>query len=222
MSRAPITQKDTGKLIGEEKDFELKAVKPNRWNPNRMSSFQMESLKQELMTTGWLRSMKLLVWGSDENGEVRNIIIDGEHRWKLGKQLGFKVAPMVFLHGITEIEAKKLTIKIDHKRGTPDNSALSDLLISIREELDVETYSLEMGIDVEALTKLLKIDVPVVESGLQPSTVTRIPKVTIEFSTSEKRDQFKAFVAKVTSLKGDTPAGDILCEKFKIKMVEVG
>lgn len=215
-------------MTGVDRDFPLSKIRPNGWNPNKMSAFMLRSFEQELVDTGWLRSMKILVWGKDEKGIERNIIIDGEHRWKIGRKLGYRTVPMVFMDGLTEAQAKRLTIRI-RKQGEYDAEDLSRLLQEpeVRGDLDLDAYSLMMGIGEAELGFLLGAsDVPPGgnppagsgPTGTQPTPITRGPKVTLEFSSSEKRDAFKTYLAKLAT--GDAaklPGGDLLCDKLHIK-----
>jgi hypothetical protein len=146
----------------------LDAVKPNTWNPNTLTPFERESLKQGLRTDGWLYSHALLIWRTDDKGEVRNVIIDGEHRWLVARELGFVEGPMVYLDGITEYEAKKLTIKVDAKRGHFDDELLTKLLKEIQPNHDVATIAIDLGIADATLAKLLSPEPP--KQGKGPKT----------------------------------------------------
>ena len=162
---------DAPHFTGEERECALSKVKPNTWNPNSMTPFMFNSFEHELRTTGWLRSYKLLVWGKDEKGVEQNIIIDGEHRWKVGRKLGFKVVPMVFLDGITEAEAKRLTIKA-RKQGTINMDDLSTLLQEpgVHMGMDIDSYALDMGFEVPEMSNLLHLD-------MIPATVAPVVEV---------------------------------------------
>jgi hypothetical protein len=112
-----------------------------------------ESLKHGLKEDGWLSSQALLVWGSDEKGKSKNVIIDGEHRWTVALELGFKEGPMVFLHKITEAKAKKLTAALNNKHGQRDDEKMGALLRSI--QADEAPTALDVGIENDRLMKLL-------------------------------------------------------------------
>jgi hypothetical protein len=131
----------------------LNGVKPNNWNPNRMTEFQVASTRDGLMRDGWLAAYALLVWGTDEKGRERNIIIDGEHRWRIACELGFTEGPMVFLHGVTEKRAKEMTIELDNKRGRFDNVALRDLIVDIGVD---DGLAFRLGFDDETFNALMK------------------------------------------------------------------
>jgi ParB-like chromosome segregation protein Spo0J len=106
----------------------LETVAPNDWNPNRMTELQVESTRDGFRRHGWLASYALLVWGTDERGREQNIIIDGEHRWRIAREMGFREGPMVFMYGVTKAQAIELTIELDAKRGRFDDVALRDAI----------------------------------------------------------------------------------------------
>jgi hypothetical protein len=130
----------------------LESVQPNTWNPNRMTEFQIESTRAGLLTDGWLAAYALLVWGTDEKGVERNIIIDGEHRWRIARDLGFVEGPMVFLTGVTAKRAKEMTIEFDAKRGRFDEIALRDLITEIGVD---DQLAFRLGLDEKAFEALM-------------------------------------------------------------------
>ncbi len=138
--------------MGEEPVlFPLKKLKPNDWNPNRMSQELFSSLVAGMKANGWLRSQPLLVWGYDENGKEQNVIIDGEHRYRGGLELKISQGPVVFLNGITRSKARDLTVEIDAKRGSFDREALDAI---IREKLAEDPnadLSVEFGLPAEQI-----------------------------------------------------------------------
>jgi 3'-phosphoadenosine 5'-phosphosulfate sulfotransferase (PAPS reductase)/FAD synthetase len=146
-------------LVGEERLTVVRSVKANPWNPNKMTHFMQASLEQEIALHGWLKSMLILVWGKDEKGVVQNLIIDGEHRWVVAKRLKIETIPMVFIDGITESEAKKLTIKIGQKQGAFDPENLSVLLRELQGEMDLGDYAIDMGFPVDQLQDMFKLEV---------------------------------------------------------------
>lgn len=112
-----MEDKRPGFVRGQVKLCELQEVKPNPWNPNEMPQYVLESIKLGFQTDGWLVSQALLIWGRDDKGKDRNVIIDGEHRWKAATELGMEEGPMVFIDGLSETDAMGLTVKLNQKRG---------------------------------------------------------------------------------------------------------
>jgi hypothetical protein len=155
MKKPKATGATGPRIIGVTKMVSITEVKPNTWNPNGMTPFMKASLKHGLQQEGWLLSQALTVWGTDEKGRRKNIIINGEHRWTVGNELGFKLVPMCFLNGITESEAKRLTVALNRKRGEHDPHKLGILLRDIQFELPVGDMSLTLGIEQPDLMKLL-------------------------------------------------------------------
>lgn len=144
------------RTVGEVVMRALGDVKPNSWNPNELTPFMMESLAEGFRQDGWLKSQALLVWGNDEKKHKRNIIIDGEHRWEIATKLGMKDGPMVFLNGLTEVQAKALTVKLDAKRGTFVEERLALVLRDVQHSFPEMDLRLTFGIeDEERLMKLL-------------------------------------------------------------------
>lgn len=144
----------TGKqVVGNVEMENLDVVTPNGWNPNAMTPETYASLKYGLEHDGWLANQALLVWGVDDDGAERNIIIDGEHRYRVAKELGFTSGPMVFLSGLSEAKAKALTVGMNHKRGTSDQALLAELLQSIQYE--VPDLPENLGLATDDVMKLL-------------------------------------------------------------------
>ncbi len=133
----------------------IDSVTPNGWNPNVVPVHKQRSIEKGFRKEGWLVSQSLLVWGKDEAGVDRRLIIDGEHRWKAAKAVGLKEGPMVFLDGITEIEARGLTLKLDQMRGSWDPSGVAELLRSVSGGSVASDLALDFGFEEEAVTRLL-------------------------------------------------------------------
>lgn len=156
------------KIVGTVVIAKLSKVSPNPWNPNHMDARERASLLHGFQTEGWLVSQSLLVWGKDNKGKVRNLIIDGEHRWTVAVDLDFAEGPMVFLNGLTEAKAKALTISINNKRGKFAHAPLVEVLRSIEHELGSDDLALELGFQSEDLLRLLAAPVPPGGAGDPP------------------------------------------------------
>ena len=140
-------------IVGRPELVPLDRVKPNKWNPNRMTERMRAGLRKSL-EDGWLSSAALLVLGTDDTGTKHNIIIDGEQRWTVAKDMGFKRAPMVFVNGWSLARAKAFTIKANQLRGEWDEASLSDLLRDIQFDFE-DNIGLELGFADEDIMRLL-------------------------------------------------------------------
>ena len=166
-------------VVGTVVMWPIDGVKPNPWNPNRMTPFMRDALRQGFENDGWLASQALLVWATDEEGVAKNLIIDGEHRWTMAREMGIPDAPMVFLEGLTESKAKALTIKMNSKRGEFVVDKLGELLRSIEDDLDTPNLAKEFGIEDDDLMKLMAtvsdIDPAAVVAATEPPSDATAP-----------------------------------------------
>lgn len=181
--RKPTPVKDSPHTSGEAKEERLALVQPNDWNPNQMPPHKYEAAKQSMRQDGWLKSHALLIWRTDEKGRKKMIIIDGEHRWKAGNELGFVKGPMVFLDGITKAKAMELTIKLDNNRGDFEAKGLAAVLRELVPTLHVEDPAALLGFNQAELNKMLAlppIDLDGVDGEPRAPTNPGIGSVTSE------------------------------------------
>lgn len=214
-----------GEMIGEEKTISLEEVKPNGWNPNEMDVRELESLEYGLKTDGWVKSQKLLIWGTDEKGKVRNLIIDGEHRWKAAINVGFKEGPAVILHGLKESAAKALTVKLDKKRGSFNQDLLRQLVSEIQFELG-DNPALDLGFadaDYNALIATSSSDLDGIDNppgqaqfeGVIPTMTTQVNMVQI-FLTSDQKALWDERVRVLAGRYGTKNATDTVIEAIRV------
>lgn len=210
-------------VVGNVEVIDLSRVKPNPWNPNSMTEFERKSLRTGFESDGWLASQALLIWGTDEHGKKQNLIIDGEHRYTVAKELGFEKGPMVFLSGLREAQAKALTVKMNAKRGKMGEDKLGALLREIQHDLEVPDLALDIGIAPEEMMKLLAFDAPdIVMPGevQEPHEPNRAPPETVPpmqhghvelvqlFFEKSHRAEFTELVKKVGARLGTQNVSD--------------
>ena len=185
---------ESKRVVGVVENRPLDSVKPNAWNPNRMTDFEMRSLSDGLLRDGWLSSQAVLVWGKDAKGKRRDVIIDGEHRWTAARELGFVEGPMVVLDGLTEAQAKALTIKMNSKRGRFDEDLLRTLIGEIQFDLAVPDLSVELGIDPDNLMRHLAIEAETIEADVVRSPVSEASPTV--FSSSQQIAMLQLFYTR--------------------------
>lgn len=66
-------------------------------------------------------------------------IIDGEHRFQAGKDLGITMFPVMLVEGLTDDQAKKLTIVMNELHGQADPGKMGDLLNDILKATDMDS-----------------------------------------------------------------------------------
>ncbi len=205
---------------GEVVTRRLDSVTRNSWNPNTMTEEMKESLLYGLQRDGWLASQALLIWGTDETGKRQDLIIDGEHRWVIATDDGMAEGPMVFLDGLTGVEAKALTIKMNQKRGEWDPELLAGVVKELDLDLDTDDLALDLGLGDEFVMKLLSTDPMDLEGigGTQPtapasagtgmaSGSSHVKQVQLFFDADQK-DQWDDMLTKLAKRHGTSNASD--------------
>lgn len=124
-------------------------IDPNPWNPNKMTERQNEALQESLSIYGQLA--EIIVRPHPVEPEKYQII-DGEHR--LSEFNNDEVWVNV-VEGLSETQAKKLTITLNETRGKADKIELANLL----SDLDQEVEELKQGLPYSSseLEELLDI-----------------------------------------------------------------
>lgn len=132
---------------------------PNSWNTNEMTEEEFESLKESIRITKgkYLRENPLKV---RENSVPEKLeIVDGEHRWRVCKELGIKLIPFEKIDIDTE-KAKKLNVIYTLNRGNINYFKLSKLLNEYYEthKITQEELAKEFGLsDQRRVSHILPI-----------------------------------------------------------------
>lgn len=125
----------------------------NQWNPNRTTQQQQKAIGESLQVYGQVQELLVRVH-STQPGMYE--LIDGEHR--LDELKG--VVYVNVIHGLSDAQAKKLTIVLDGTKGDFDQLELASLLANISLDLGADTglglpYS---SAELEELIKLSTVD----------------------------------------------------------------
>ncbi|NTW15339.1 MAG: ParB N-terminal domain-containing protein [Candidatus Moranbacteria bacterium] len=118
-------------------------LKPNEYNPNEMSDEQFEWLLEDFRENGWIGQPVIV------NGEYE--IIDGFHRWKAAKTLGFDEIPVVVFEPRDGEHQKILTVALNAKRGEMSPEKLALLVTELSRTRSVEELSSKLGFSVANL-----------------------------------------------------------------------
>jgi hypothetical protein len=122
---------------------------PNPWNPNHMKPNQAKGVEESLQWVGQVLDL-LVRPHTDVDGEYQ--IIDGEHRFNV---IGDTVYCTI-IHGLSEAEAKKLTIVMNETRGEADKIELAQLLKDIWVDMGDDT-GWALPYDDTELTELVNL-----------------------------------------------------------------
>lgn len=123
---------------------------PNPWNPNKTNSRQQQAISESLKT--YSQILDIIVRPNPDDLE-RYQIIDGEHRYDELENNVF----VTVLYGLSDADAKKLTIILNETRGEADKIELAQLLNSLSEELSTDELLNALPYQQNELEELIKL-----------------------------------------------------------------
>lgn len=134
-------------------------IVPNTYNPNRQSDDEFELLKRSMTEDGFTQPI-VCVEHEEQEGMFR--IVDGEHRWRCSKELGYSEIPIV-VTPMTYEQARIATLRHNRARGSEDIELTSEVLRDLEKlgALDWAQDSLMMD-DLE-LQRMIE-DIPAPEA----------------------------------------------------------
>jgi len=115
---------------------------PNTWNPNHMKPIDFETLKESIKRDGFRQYIRLRPH-PQKGTEGFFEIMDGEHRWRIVKELGAETIEAT-VEDKTDAEAMLVTLTMNKLRGEFDTIKLAEVIVLLR-----QTYT------EEELTKML-------------------------------------------------------------------
>jgi ParB/RepB/Spo0J family partition protein len=141
--------------------IDIGLIDANPWNPNVMQELEYEALKQDMRITGLRGVDAILVspWDCFFVGEPANeryVIVDGEHRWRAAKELGWKQIRCE-VRTITEDDAKALCYRRNRERGTIDPMKEALLFKTEIEKLKQKEIAEKYGIDQTTVSRRLSL-----------------------------------------------------------------
>ena len=131
--------------MSETRDVSPNEVTPNPWNPNTVDPDTLPKLKKSLETDGF--TAPIIV----RDTELGLEIVDGEHRWKLAKEMGLETIPVRNLGSIDDLKAKRIGILLNARYGTDDVL----LLAKAMEGQSIEDWSALLPTDEADLAAML-------------------------------------------------------------------
>lgn len=129
-------------------------IHPNPWNPNQMDARTYEATKESLATYGFVAPVAVRAHPSID-GEWE--VVDGEHRLRLAVEADWAEVPVIPLDGLSEDDAKKLTIILNETRGQADTVPLARLLAELQKDTTLDELLNGLPYERAQLEELLKI-----------------------------------------------------------------
>lgn len=132
----------------------IDSIKPNKYNPNRQSEHDFKLLCASIAEDGFTQP----VVAQRETKEI----VDGEHRWRACKALGYEEIPVVFTD-MTAEQMRIATLRHNRARGSEDEALAGEVFRQLAslgaidhakdslqlDDVEVERMMKEMG-EVEA------------------------------------------------------------------------
>ena len=126
---------------------DIDLIRPNRWNPNQMDDEMYAKEIESIHEFGFVDPLTVRVEIDKDDDSHFYEIIDGEHRWRAGKDHGtcikakkgggwerhggFRQLPCTNLGVVTDDVAMQLTIVLNETRGEYDPKRMGSLLTDL-------------------------------------------------------------------------------------------
>ena len=153
------------KRISKIITIDIENISPNKYNPNVMDESIFEQTKKNMAREGLIGA---IFCREDKKEKGKYIIIDGEHRWKAAKSLGYKKLPIIVLNRKLP-DAMISTINFNRFRGEFDNLKLAVVVHELNKTYSLEELEDRLGYvkdELEGLDNLSKIDFDEIEEDL--------------------------------------------------------
>lgn len=130
--------------------IKMEQVTPNSYNPNDIPEDIMAKLRAEIARKGLCEPIIV------RQAEDGYIIVDGEHRWRICKELGVLEIPCI-VKDYDESEAKIKTVQLNYMRGSPVPIRLASLIHDLNKEIPLEDLARRLPYDEPQLKDNLEL-----------------------------------------------------------------
>jgi ParB-like chromosome segregation protein Spo0J len=121
-------------------------IRPNTYNPNRQSEHDFELLCKSIASDGFTQPVIV--------NRASNEIVDGEHRWRACKALGFVEVPIVYTD-MSAAQMKISTLRHNRARGSEDAGLVTELFRELAEMGAIDAVKEELIMDDVEMQRLL-------------------------------------------------------------------
>lgn len=109
-------------------------LRPNPWNPNRMTARERAATRESLELFGWLVPLVVREHPDEDFAQI----LDGEHRWIEARALGHPEVPCIVLEGLDADEAKKISLVLGEIKGESEPERLGKIVAELAGLTDFE------------------------------------------------------------------------------------
>lgn len=202
-------------------DVSTDALRPNPYNPNRVSPENEEKIRHSIERNGIFKPIIVREIKDSEGCVEYYEIVGGQHRWEQAKLLGYSEVPVANLGEISDKTAKEIGVVDNARYGTDDTLALSEILQEIGDadeilsflpygDTDLTTIFSATSIDLSALDipeqEEDALDAPEVTEKTKPTKTQTIMRFKLGLLDAEK---VTALIAKTQKEQGLTTADEL-------------
>lgn len=119
------------KIYSEVIELPIEDLHPNDWNPNSVPPDIFAAIKDDITKNGFLGS--IVIQKHNEKLNLDNVIINGEHRWKVMQELKEPKIPCTIID-VPDETAKALTIRLNREHGELLPNRVGELLWDLSKE----------------------------------------------------------------------------------------
>jgi len=139
MNKLEVVQIPVGKL------------RPNPWNPNRMSEEMLHKLREYLRREGLVEP--IVVRPREDGYEI----LGGYHRWKICQEdLGYEAVPCVVVD-LDDRRAKILSVNLNELKGQSVPDLLAQLVHDLSKEVNLDDLATQLPYSKAELSDVLEI-----------------------------------------------------------------
>jgi ParB family chromosome partitioning protein len=131
-------------------EIEVGKLKPNPWNPNRMSDEMFHKLREYIKREGMVEP---IVVRPDGDGFE---ILGGYHRWLICKELRFDTVPCVVVE-LDDRRARILSINLNELKGQSLPQLLAELIHDLSREVTLDDLETQLPYSLSELKDSLEI-----------------------------------------------------------------
>lgn len=139
----------SNEIISQIELVDIDQLNPNKYNPNYMTDLQFQVLVDDIKENGFVAQPIVI--------NQHNEIINGEHRWKAAKLLGYSEVPIVRFDPIDEDHQKMLTIGWNTKHGDMNPTKLAQIILDLSQRHTLDEIASRLGYSEEQIKDKLSL-----------------------------------------------------------------
>jgi len=206
------------KTINEIIMVDIGKIRPNKYNPNVMDEKVFEQTRKNVLKEGLVGA---ITCREDKKEKGKYIIIDGEHRWKIAKSLGYTKMPIIVLERKLS-DAMISTINFNKLRGEFDTLRLATVIHELNKTYSMKELEDRLGYtldELNGLEKLSKIDFDDIEKDLasEEEKDPSIEEYKFEVILSKKQYKIVQDAIEITGKENTPEALVIICLDYLAK-----